>query len=53
MKASIEVVDWSGRRKDLLERRYAVFVDEQGVPIELEHDAHDQLALPENQFQET
>ena len=45
MNATIAVVDWRHRRKDLLAIRYAVFVGEQGVPIELEHDARDQQAL--------
>ena len=45
MHVTIAVVEWCSRRADLLAIRHAVFVHEQGVPIELEHDAHDQLAL--------
>lgn len=45
MKAIIVQADWRRQRRDLLAIRYAVFVDEQGVPMELEHDEHDQDAL--------
>ena len=45
MKATIVQADWRRQRRDLLAIRYAVFVDEQGVPMELEHDEYDQGAL--------
>jgi len=45
MDVVIEQVDWTRRRRELLAIRLAVFVEEQGVPIELEHDAHDESAL--------
>jgi len=45
VNATIALADWGRDRKDLLAIRYAVFVGEQGVPIELEHDAHDRTAL--------
>lgn len=45
MKAVIEQVDWERARRDLLSVRYAVFVDEQGVPAELEQDEHDPVAV--------
>jgi len=38
-------VDWEKWRTDLLRIRYRVFVDEQGVPVELEQDAQDPGAL--------
>lgn len=41
----IEPVDWKVRQRELLAIRYAVFVDEQGVPAELEQDEHDPVAL--------
>lgn len=41
----IEQADWATLRHDLLAVRYAVFVDEQGVPKALEEDEHDQTAL--------
>ncbi len=37
--------DWEEWHTDLLRIRYRVFVDEQGVPQELEHDTHDPTAL--------
>jgi predicted GNAT family N-acyltransferase len=40
----IEQVDWAARQQALLAIRYAVFVDEQGVPPELEQDEHDATA---------
>jgi predicted GNAT family N-acyltransferase len=45
--ASVEILraDWSTRRGYLLGVRYAVFVEEQGVPRELEQDANDAAAL--------
>ena len=45
MQATIERADWELRRHDLLAVRHAVFVREQGVPIELEQDEHDAVAL--------
>ena len=45
MSVVIEQVDWADRQQQLLAIRFAVFVDEQGVPIELEHDAYDESAL--------
>lgn len=45
MKISIRVADWNAQQHELLQIRYAVFVDEQGVPAELEHDRHDEGAL--------
>jgi predicted GNAT family N-acyltransferase len=45
VNATIAVVDWSRHRQELLAIRYTVFVGEQGVPIELEHDENDQRAL--------
>ena len=45
MKVVIVPVDWDSRHRDLLTIRYAVFVDEQGVPAELEHDDCDRQAL--------
>lgn len=45
MKVFIEPVDWQTRQQDLLGIRFEVFVDEQGVPAELEHDEYDPPAL--------
>ena len=45
MTIDIRPSPWRTSREDLLRIRYAVFVDEQGVPAELEQDAHDQDAL--------
>lgn len=45
MEWQIEQVDWQMHREDLLEIRFRVFVDEQGVPAELERDQHDPGAL--------
>ncbi len=41
----IEQVDWVQARDTLLAIRFEVFVDEQGVPAELEEDAGDPQAL--------
>jgi predicted GNAT family N-acyltransferase len=41
----IDNVAWDAQRDALLDIRYRVFVDEQGVPAELEHDAQDAHAL--------
>jgi predicted GNAT family N-acyltransferase len=45
MKVVIDSIDWNSGQDQLLAIRYAVFVDEQGVPRELERDEHDQGAL--------
>lgn len=45
MGLKIEVVDWDSHQAELMRIREAVFVHEQGVPAELEHDAHDETAL--------
>lgn len=41
MTPIIRSVDWNRHRDELLAIRFAVFVDEQGVPVELEHDDQD------------
>ena len=41
----IEQVDWGDYKEQLLEIRYQVFVEEQGVPLELEHDTYDADAI--------
>lgn len=41
MEISIIEADWATHKAQLLHIRYAVFVDEQGVPAELEHDTLD------------
>lgn len=41
----IEQADWAQARETLLAIRFEVFVDEQGVPAELEEDADDPQAL--------
>ncbi len=41
----IQNVAGEAQRDALLDIRFRVFVDEQGVPAELEHDAQDALAL--------
>ena len=45
MDAVIAQVDWNQKKPVLLAIRFAVFVDEQGVPAELEHDEHDPGAV--------
>lgn len=45
MDYAITVSDWRKRHGALLAIRHAVFVEEQGVPIELEHDRYDREAL--------
>ncbi len=45
MDAVIEQVDWNRKKSVLLAIRFAVFVDEQGVPAELEQDARDPDAI--------
>lgn len=42
---TIEVADWTTDADTLLAIRFEVFVEEQGVPAELERDADDALAL--------
>jgi predicted GNAT family N-acyltransferase len=41
----IQQVEWEAARVTLLAIRVAVFVEEQGVPVELEQDQHDQRAI--------
>ncbi len=41
----IELMDWATAQSDALTIRYAVFVTEQGVPIELERDEHDATSV--------
>jgi len=41
----IRPADWLNSRETLLSIRFEVFVNEQGVPPELEEDAHDPLAF--------
>lgn len=41
----VEKTDWRSQGPTLLQIRHAVFVDEQGVPPELEHDEQDADAL--------
>jgi predicted GNAT family N-acyltransferase len=38
---TIEIVPWQTADRDLLGVRRVVFVEEQGVPVEDEHDEHD------------
>lgn len=45
MHIDIQAVPWVTYREQLLAIRFRVFVDEQSVPEELEHDAHDQSAV--------
>ncbi len=45
MAVTISEADWARHKAQLLQVRYAVFVDEQGVPPELEHDALDADAI--------
>ncbi len=42
---TVRHVDWPEHSATLLAIRFAVFVREQGVPPELEHDEHDAAAL--------
>lgn len=42
---SIRQVKWSDRREALLQVRFKVFVDEQGVPPEMEEDEYDPDAV--------
>jgi len=41
----IRAVDWTDQREQLLAVRFSVFVDEQGVPAEMEEDEYDSQAL--------
>ncbi len=41
----IQQAPWAGQRKNLLSIRFRVFVDEQGVPPEMEEDEYDPAAL--------
>jgi predicted GNAT family N-acyltransferase len=41
---AIEVVSWNVQREALRDIRDRVFIEEQGVPIEIEHDEHDETA---------
>lgn len=45
MTVTIRRADWVSRQQDLLAIRYTVFVEEQGVPTELEHDEYDRTAI--------
>lgn len=45
MRVTITRVSWHDHRDELLRIRQAVFVDEQGVPPELEEDEHDPAAI--------
>jgi predicted GNAT family N-acyltransferase len=45
VELKIEVVEWARHQAELMRIREAVFVQEQGVPAELEHDEHDSAAL--------
>ena len=44
MRPIIRIADWPTEQSALLTIRIAVFVEEQGVPLDLEHDEHDALA---------
>jgi len=41
----IETLDWTAARGEACPIRYAVFVDEQKVPVEMEIDEHDPASL--------
>ncbi|MGD8957429.1 MAG: GNAT family N-acetyltransferase [Chromatiaceae bacterium] len=45
MDVVITQVDWNQKKLELLTIRFAVFVDEQGVPAELEQDDRDPGAI--------
>lgn len=45
MNSRIETTNWQAQGADLLKIRHAVFVDEQGVPPELEQDEWDADAV--------
>ena len=42
---TVRLADWSADREALREVRGRVFVEEQGVPAELEHDDNDPVAI--------
>lgn len=44
MTLELRAADWNGDQDALMKVRSAVFIDEQGVPAELELDEHDALA---------
>jgi predicted GNAT family N-acyltransferase len=41
----IELLDWQSARAEAAPIRHAVFVEEQGVPLEMELDEHDPASL--------
>ena len=41
----IELFPWERARAEAMRIRHTVFVEEQGVPAEMEHDEHDALSL--------
>jgi predicted GNAT family N-acyltransferase len=41
----IELLPWESARAEAMPIRYAVFVEEQGVPVEMELDQHDAASL--------
>ena len=41
----IELLPWERARAEAMPIRYAVFVEEQGVPVEMELDVHDPASL--------
>ena len=45
MGVQIMPADWRLQQRQLLAIRVTVFVDEQGVPAQMEHDQHDALAI--------
>ncbi|MET0658723.1 MAG: GNAT family N-acetyltransferase [Steroidobacteraceae bacterium] len=45
MDVRVDIVDWLDYREQLLAIRFEVFVHEQGVPVEEEHDAQDHLCI--------
>lgn len=45
MPVDIQRADWARDQRELLAIRVEVFVEEQGVPLQLEHDEHDAEAL--------
>jgi predicted GNAT family N-acyltransferase len=45
MKHSVAILDWTQAASRALPLRFAVFVDEQGVPADIEHDHWDRVSL--------
>jgi predicted GNAT family N-acyltransferase len=45
MDIQVDIVDWLDYREQLLAIRFEVFVHEQGVPLEEEHDDQDHLCI--------